>query len=261
MRHADAMRSQACMADHQIRTTSVLFVDLDGTLILGDTLFESFLRAFKLNPIVVMHALYWIVRGIACLKERLAMLSSINVKNLPYRPDVLDFLNRERVKGRFIVLATATNIAYASEIAEHLGVFDAVLASDGVHNLKGRTKRLAIEEFCRNHGMVSYSYVGDSLADIPIWEGAQEIFVVAPAKSLLAVLSRLGPPVKILGEPGGGTNSIHCTSNASTALGKESACIRPNHFWASTGNGIKAASYLRGLYRILRGCLCSLYFQ
>ena len=37
------------------------------------------------------------------------------------------------------------------------------------HNLKGEAKLIAIQAYCRKKGLDSFAYVGDSVADIPIW--------------------------------------------------------------------------------------------
>ena len=83
-----------------------LYVDLDGTLVSTDLLYESFLSAVKSSPWVALACVAWTLQGRARLKEELGARSSIDVATLPYREAVLDFLREERARGRHIVLAT-----------------------------------------------------------------------------------------------------------------------------------------------------------
>ena len=83
-----------------------------------------------------------------------------------------------------MILATATDQIWADGIAEQSRLFDAVLASDGKTNLKGRRKLAAIREYCNDHSYASFSYAGDSTNDLPIWEAANVAYVVSPTSSL-----------------------------------------------------------------------------
>lgn len=72
------------------------------------------------------------------------------------------------------MLATAAEASIAEGVARHLGLFDAVLATQGGLNLKGLAKLAAIRERV-GEGFV---YAGDSVTDVPIWNAARgAIFV------------------------------------------------------------------------------------
>ena len=159
-----------------------LCVDLDGTLIAGDTLVESLLAFSREDPLAAWRALAWLARGRAHLKRRLAERASLDVAALPYRPEVLDYLRSQRDEGRELVLATASDRSIAEEVAGHLGLFDVVIASDGERNLKGSAKRHALES---RFGPGGYDYLGDSRADLPVWEGAASASLFAPSPRLL----------------------------------------------------------------------------
>ena len=49
-----------------------LVVDLDGTLIKTDLLWESLARLLRRNPFSIFQILFWWTRGRACLKTKLA---------------------------------------------------------------------------------------------------------------------------------------------------------------------------------------------
>ena len=123
-----------------------LYVDLDGTVLSTDLLYESFVSAVKASPWVALQSVAWLAQGRARLKEQLAARASIDVATLPYREDVIAFLREERSRGRRIVLTTASWITLAQDVARHLGLFDEVLATSKDGNLKGEAKALRIAQ-------------------------------------------------------------------------------------------------------------------
>ncbi len=152
-----------------------LVVDLDGTLTASDTLVESFLALLRVRPWAALASLWALRRGRAAFKQAVAGAGAFDARHLPLRPDLLDYLAGERARGRAVVLATAADRSVAEAVARRLGVFDRVLASDGVHNLKGSAKLEAIRRECGE----AFSYVGDSRADLPIWRAARSAVLVA----------------------------------------------------------------------------------
>ena len=153
----------------------VLCVDLDGTLIKSDLLWECFVALLKTKPAVLLRAPFWLLKGRANLKRELASRAGIKATQLPYRDDVVDFLRQEQASGRGIVLTTASDHQLANAVAEHLGLFSFVSASDGSTNLKGRNKAQRLKELFQS---VGFEYVGDSSADLEVWRAAQAGYVV-----------------------------------------------------------------------------------
>ncbi|WP_089943794.1 haloacid dehalogenase-like hydrolase [Candidatus Entotheonella palauensis] len=107
------------------------------------------------------------------------------------------FISETRARGCRVVLATASDAVWAESIARHVRCFDDVLASDGQHNLKGVGKLEAIQAYCQQHGLASFAYIGDAMADLPIWQQASQVYVVSPSPSLLRVMQRQCPPTRI----------------------------------------------------------------
>lgn len=173
-----------------------LFVDMDGTLVSTDLLWEAFIVAVKREPWVVFLAPLWLVRGRAALKHELSKRVELDPAALPYREDVLEYVRERRSMGERVVLATASNRAWAQPVAEHVGLFDDVMASDAEHNLKGPNKLIAIEKYCAEHEMSTWGYMGDAHADVPIWKKADEVLMVAPGSSLRG---KVKDPTKVFG--------------------------------------------------------------
>ncbi|WP_028101440.1 UbiA family prenyltransferase [Pseudoduganella violaceinigra] len=159
--------------------TLPLIIDLDGTLIHTDMLHESALRALRDNPVEVLRIPYFLARGKAVLKRRLAQGSDFDAASLPYNQALLEWLRQQRRDGRKLILCTASDLSIANAIAGHLGVFDEVMASDGVRNLSGENKAAAL---VARFGQAGYDYAGNSQADLPVWRSARRAVVVnAPA--------------------------------------------------------------------------------
>ena len=158
-----------------------LVVDLDGTLIDGDTLHISLAMLARRQPWVVpvLPLLVW--SGRAQFKRYVSDRISLDPASLPYRPDILEFLTRERDAGRRLVLGTAADRRIADAVAAHLSLFESVIASDGVHNAKGAGKLASIR---RHLGEVEFDYVGDSMADLPVFRAARRTYLVCPGRAL-----------------------------------------------------------------------------
>jgi 4-hydroxybenzoate polyprenyltransferase/phosphoserine phosphatase len=159
-----------------------LCVDLDGTLIATDTLWESLLLLVKHHPRVALRAPFWLLRGRAYLKRRIALCVRPNAATLPYRSDVLDFVREAHRRGRHVVLATASDHQVATEVAGHLGCFSGVLASDGTSNLAESRKSDAL---VRRFGFGEFDYIGDSRADLASFASANRALLVDPSPLLL----------------------------------------------------------------------------
>ena len=147
-----------------------LAVDLDGTLLLTDTLHELIFKFLSKNPLNLVKLLCWLSRGKASFKEKLAHAVALNVETLPLNQDLLDWLKTEKQAKRKIVLCTAANHKTALGAVGHLGLFDEVIASDERTNLSGAEKRRALEE---RFGVDGYDYVGNSAVDLVVWRGAK----------------------------------------------------------------------------------------
>src|SRR5687767_8129645 len=77
----------------------VVCVDLDGTLIASDMLWESFLELIKRNPLRALLALGALVKGKAHFKRIVAAHCHLDVAKLPFREEVLAELYAMRSQG------------------------------------------------------------------------------------------------------------------------------------------------------------------
>ncbi len=166
-------------------------MDLDGTLVASDTLWESLCLLVRRHPATALRAPGWLREGKARFKGRVAERVLPDASLLPYRPEVLAHLRSERAAGRRIVLATAADHRVARAVAEQLALFDDVLASEGDRNLSGAAKREAIE---KHSGGEPWAYLGSSAEDVEVWRGAAAAVLVAPDRRAREGVARLGIP-------------------------------------------------------------------
>src|SRR5882757_3625373 len=92
---------------------SVIFVDLDDTLVMTDLLAESIVKAAKQCPWQLLRSPFALLNGRAAFKSALAQHVLPDASLLPYRRDVLELLKRHRDAGVKLVLATASPRCWA----------------------------------------------------------------------------------------------------------------------------------------------------
>lgn len=151
-----------------------LVVDLDGTLTPTDTLHESLIQIIKRSPVNLLRLPLALLKGKAAFKDAIAEHADLDPAQLPWRHDLIDHLRSEKAKGRQIILATAAHTSIAKKVADYLGLFDKVLATESGHNLKGIAKLQSI----RAEVGEKFTYAGDSKADLPIWKSSTSAILV-----------------------------------------------------------------------------------
>ena len=166
----------------------MLVVDLDGTLVRSDSLHELALSLLRHRPWAIVFLPFWLVRGRAWLKAQLARLAPLNVSLLPYNTGFIEWLRGERDRGRRLVLCTGADYAVAKAVADHVGIFDQVLASDGSTNNTGDQKRLSLDH---KFGTRGYDYAGNARADLVVWAGAREAIVVNASNRVTGEAKRM----------------------------------------------------------------------
>lgn len=196
------------MAPRSVPAVRASVWDLDHTVLSTDTFVEQLATLVLRRPWLVVFVCAWLFRGRGYCKGRVAALASTSPGEWPVRPEVLERIAVDRKQGHTIVLATAAHRRVAAPFADHLGCFDAVLASDDAENLKSIRKSAAIARLARDEGWESYSYAGDCAADLAVWQDADEIVVVNPTPPLLKRLRGLGKPLCILGSTQSGWDSL-----------------------------------------------------
>lgn len=175
-----------------------LCVDCDGTLIATDLLYEAFFLMLKQYPLGLFLLPFWLLKGKVYLKERLAEHVTFNWETLPYRPEVMSMIEKAREQGRQVVLVTASPMLWANGIAQHLGCFDQVLATEKGLNLAGKNKANYLVKL---FGERNFDYAGDSYVDLHVWAHAASAIVVSSSDSLAQRASEKANDIQTIKTP------------------------------------------------------------
>lgn len=176
-----------------------LVVDMDGTLLRTDVLYEGMAAAFAKRPFTALAALPLLLRGRAPFKRRIAEIAALDVEALPLREDLVEYLQGERTRGRPIHLVSAAEESVAQAVAARVGVFDTVQGSDGVRNLKGARKAQELETRFPD----GFVYAGDSSADLKVWRRAKGAILAGARPSVAAQAAKLAPIERTFDNPPG----------------------------------------------------------
>lgn len=167
-----------------------LYVDLDGTLVATDLLWEGVLLLGRRSPLSLLRiVLGTLPQGRAAFKQAIAREVSVDVAALPYRAEAMARVRAAAAQGRRVVLATAADATNALRVADHVGGFSDVLASDGRTNLKGLRKLQAVQA----HAGGPFDFMGDGAADTPLIRAARHGERVSSAPVLPGLLKAMRP--------------------------------------------------------------------
>lgn len=146
-----------------------LAVDLDGTLLLTDTLFEALGEHLRRRPLWALAQLVQLPFAIARVKDRLTAGLRLDIATLPVNEDVLAYCREAKAAGREVWLVSAADQKMVEQVAARFSVFDRAIGSDGATNNKGAAKARLLEREAPD----GFEYVGDSPADMKVWAKAR----------------------------------------------------------------------------------------
>ncbi|WP_297047067.1 UbiA family prenyltransferase [uncultured Desulfovibrio sp.] len=164
-----------------------LVVDMDGSLLMTDSLWECFWAQAARRPWLLFCAPFWLARGRLYFKTRIAQLGP--PPEMPLRQEVLEYCRRVREAGRPCILATASPLSVAQVVADRCAFFDEVFGSSDAVNLKGNVKA---EFLCERFGRGHFDYIGNSMADLPVWSVARTAIVIG-SESLATRVREINP--------------------------------------------------------------------
>lgn len=166
--------------------TRPLCVDLDGTLVKSDTLFDSLCQLVRREPWLLWRIPLWLAGGKAKLKIEVSRRAPLDALRLPYNVELLRYLQAQRREGRSIYLTTGADGALAQRVAAHLGIFDGVLATDSATNLTSSRKLRRLKD-----RFGQFDYIGNSRADLALLAHARQAMLANPT-SALRISIRMG---------------------------------------------------------------------
>lgn len=165
-----------------------LAVDLDGTLVFTDTLFEALAHHLRQRPLWTIWQMMLLPFAIARVKARIQGRARIDIATLPVNEAVLSYCRRANADGRKVWLVSAADQGIVSEVAGRFGVFDRAVGSDGTTNNKGANKG----RFLVREAPQGFEYIGDSRADMKVWAMAKAASIVGGGEPRRRAVERLG---------------------------------------------------------------------
>lgn len=187
---APATPGQISLVPISLDISVPLVVDLDGTLLLGDSLHEMAFGYCLKNPLRIFNLIVWLKKGRAFLKQQLAINAPLQPEDMTFSIEVLRLIQLEHQVGRPIFLATGSDAKVAAAVGDRLRVFSKILASDGRLNLTGSRKLAKIQEVCSGGPFI---YAGNDYVDLPLWQASRiAILVRAPFSAETTLRRQIG---------------------------------------------------------------------
>ena len=192
--------SRAVVARLPARNCLPLCVDLNGSLLVTNSLHEAFLGVLTRRPLDALAAVPRLGRGKAAFNRRLAELAPLDPAFLPYNEPLLAYLRGQKMRGRELTLISGADQSIVRAVADHIGIFDHAICSDGRTDRSGVRKLEAIRERHRD----GFAYVGRAENDPAIWREASAAVVIGECPEHSATVQPVGPIEACFPAPMGG---------------------------------------------------------
>ena len=172
-----------------------LVLDVDGTFLRTDMLFECFWAGMGKDPIAVLSSFARNFRHPEVLKRELGEIAAIRVDLLPVNDAVMDLAKTARMEGREVVLASASDTPLVQALADYHDLSPRIFASTPQVNLKGAAKAGALVEV---YGEGGFDYAGNEPVDRAIWKHADGAVIVGDLPAEEKALTGQGKTVTVL---------------------------------------------------------------
>lgn len=169
-----------------------LVLDVDGTFLRTDMLFECFWAGMGKDPFKVLRASLAHFTRPQVLKRALADAADLRVDLLPVQPEVAEMAETAKAEGREVILASASDTSLVETLAHQHGLSPRVFASTTDLNLKGAAKADALVE---TFGEGGFDYAGNEPVDRAIWDRAEGAILVGDMPDQAAELTAQGKQV------------------------------------------------------------------
>ncbi|MCG6904109.1 MAG: UbiA family prenyltransferase [Rhodobacter sp.] len=178
--------------------TRPLVLDVDGTFLRTDMLFECFWAGLGKDPFATLRACAAHFRQRQVLKAELARIADLRTDLLPVNGDVAALALDAAKAGREVILASASDTPLVAALAEQHGLSPRIFASTAAVNLKGAAKADALVSAFGESG---FDYAGNEPVDRAIWDHAAGAVIVGDLPRAAGALTEQGKAVTQL--PGG----------------------------------------------------------
>jgi hypothetical protein len=167
-----------------------IVVDLDQTLVLSDTLYETAAMLFFKRPLAFIQCLPQLAKGRHSLKAAIASKVNLSDAVFPIREDLVEWLHKQAKDGHELHLCSAADQSVVDSVAEHLGIFSSAIGSAQA-NLKGAAKA----DYLKKQFPGGFIYVGDHAADLNVWKESSGIVLAGTKPAVTERAKALEKPV------------------------------------------------------------------
>lgn len=171
-----------------------LTVDLDGTLIKTDLMWECIAALMRRKPWRVFVIPLWWAKGRPYLKAMLARQGSPDLACMPVRNDLLEWLQKEAASGRSLWLVSGSHHWLVKRIAKRFSIFCGVEGTRRKRNLSGGPKA---EWLVARFGERGFDYAGDRAVDRHVWRWAREAIAVDASPHVQAMAKNVALRARI----------------------------------------------------------------
>lgn len=166
-----------------------LVLDVDGTFLRTDMLFECFWAGLGRAPLATLGAAARNLRAPATLKAELTDIAHLRTELLPVHGDMARLAAEGIAAGREVLLASASDARLVAQLSADYGLSPRSFGSEPGLNLKGAAKAAALTEAFGPRG---FDYAGNDASDMAIWEQAENALIVGEVRGAEAALSAQG---------------------------------------------------------------------
>jgi len=138
---------------------TVLCVDLTSALLRTDLRLEAVLSLIRADPATALLLPYWLAVGSDRIAKEASRRTPFDPAVLAYAPGIVAFLKQEKARGRPIELVSTADPDHTHAIADHLGLFDAVVIVDAT---SARTAEQTWQQLSARHGHGNFDYLASS---------------------------------------------------------------------------------------------------
>lgn len=182
-----------------------LCVELEGGLIRTNLSQESILLLVRSKPWLLFFLPFWRLRGRARFKHDIARNTNLRADYIPYREDVLNWISERRVQGQDLILVTSADTTLAARVAQHLGIFSGVMASDDGADLSGRQKLNRLEA---QFGKGRFDYLAPARPHNSIWKSAHAAAIVDGEDGGISTFEGEVAPVRVFPRSGSRSRAL-----------------------------------------------------
>ncbi len=164
-----------------------LVIDLEGALLKSDVFHEALVHVITRQPLQAAQALLMLTKGFAAFKGWVTDLLLPHTRMVPINEAVREVMRQARRDGRKVYLATRADKRVARMVAEEMGDFDGVFASDDGTGLVGKSRACCLVDALGAHG---FDYIGNASVDVPVWRVARSAMIAGATSGAVERLRR-----------------------------------------------------------------------